>query len=217
MEKIAYNIAHKIGKNANKTDQEIAVINYGLFILLHTIIGVILTIVFGLIIKKPIEIIIITFISASLKRYSGGVHATSPERCLIIGIIISVIFTYLSRYLFNIGDLKITIIFTILTIVLSLNIFYIKAPIGTKSKPLKNEKTRHNLRKKLFNLLKIYYISLIISIILILNHKIDFRFTVYIYCINLGILLQVFSLTKLGRFIILTMDKFLINIKHKGE
>lgn len=217
MEKIIYNIAYRIGKNASKTEQEIQVINYGLFIVVHTTIGVILTIITGTIIKKPIEISIITFISATLKRYSGGVHATSAIRCLTIGIIVSIACTYLSTYLFNIGSVNITIIFTVITIFISFIIFYKNVPVGTKSKPLKNKEVREKLRKKLFNLIKIYYISLIISIILIVNGKINFSFTIYIYCINLGILLQTFSLTKAGRFIILTIDKFLINIKCKGE
>ena len=91
IERISYNIALKIGSKTNKTNEEIEVINYGVFVIIHKIIALILTTLTGYIIRKPIQIIIITIISASLKRYSGGVHATSPNRCLIIGILISLV------------------------------------------------------------------------------------------------------------------------------
>lgn len=143
IERISYNIALKIGSKTNKTNEEIEVINYGVFVIIHTIIALILTTLTGYIIRKPIQIIIITIISASLKRYSGGVHATSPNRCLIIGILISLISVYISEILFKYNNSINLIIISLISIFLSIIIFYKKAPVGNKNKPLKKVETRN--------------------------------------------------------------------------
>lgn len=209
IEKISYNIAIQIGEKTNKNKEEIQVINYGLFMLIHTLVAIILTIAIAFLIRKPIQMITITIVASSLKRYSGGVHATSPNRCLIIGLIMSITLTYMSEFLFNNTDIVKFIIIEICTIGVSFIIFYKKAPVGNKAKPLKKQETRIRLRKKLFRILNIYYIIIMIFSILIINSNLDFKYSIYIYCLQLGILLQAFSLTKLGEFFILKIDKIL--------
>lgn len=213
IERISYNIALKIGSKTNKTNEEIEVINYGVFVIIHTIIALILTALTGYIIRKPIQIIIITIISASLKRYSGGVHATSPNRCLIIGILISLISVYISEILFKYNNSINLIIISLISIFLSIIIFYKKAPVGNKNKPLKKVETRNIMRKKLFFLLKIYYISILVFSIMILNGSLTVKYVKYIYCIQLGVLLQAFSITNIGEVIVLKLDEILNNIK----
>lgn len=213
IERVSYNIALKIGSKTNKTNEEIEVINYGVFVIIHTIIALILTALTGYIIRKPIQIIIITIISASLKRYSGGVHATSPNRCLIIGILISLISVYISEILFKYNNSINLIIISLISIFLSIIIFYKKAPVGNKNKPLKKVETRNIMRKKLFFLLKIYYISILVFSIMILNGSLTVKYVKYIYCIQLGVLLQAFSITNIGEVIVLKLDEILNNIK----
>ncbi|MBP3929994.1 MAG: accessory gene regulator B family protein [Peptostreptococcaceae bacterium] len=213
IERMSYNIALKIGSKTNKTNEEIEVINYGVFVIIHTIIALILTALTGYIIRKPIQIIIITIISASLKRYSGGVHATSPNRCLIIGILISLISVYISEILFKYNNSINLIIISLISIFLSIIIFYKKAPVGNKNKPLKKVETRNIMRKKLFFLLKIYYISILVFSIMILNGSLTVKYVKYIYCIQLGVLLQAFSITNIGEVIVLKLDEILNNIK----
>ena len=213
IERMSYNIALKIGSKTNKTNEEIEVINYGVFVIIHTIIALILTTFTGYIITKPIQIIIITIISASLKRYSGGVHATSPNRCLIIGILISLISVYISEILFKYNNSINLIIISLISIFLSIIIFYKKAPVGNKNKPLKKVETRNIMRKKLFFLLKIYYISILVFSIMILNGSLTVKYVKYIYCIQLGVLLQAFSITNIGEVIVLKLDEILNNIK----
>lgn len=213
IERVSYNIALKIGSKTNKTNEEIEVINYGVFVIIHTIIALILTTLTGYIIRKPIQIIIITIISASLKRYSGGVHATSPNRCLIIGILISLISVYISEILFKYNNSINLIIISLISIFLSIIIFYKKAPVGNKNKPLKKVETRNIMRKKLFFLLKIYYISILVFSIMILNGSLTVKYVKYIYCIQLGVLLQAFSITNIGEVIVLKLDEILNNIK----
>lgn len=209
IENVSNSMATKIGQKTNKSKDEIEVMNYGLFICLHTIVSFIITIIIGILIGRLKEILIITLVSSSLKRCSGGVHATSPNRCLIIGLIFSVILTYICG-IFNIyGDNLIMYLSSLIIITFCYYIFYKKAPVGTKNKPLKKESTRKKLRKKLFKLLNLYIVIIILCILVMQTKLIKYNLTSFIYCIELGILLQTISLTKLGETTILKIDCFL--------
>ena len=86
IEKIALNLSTRLGNKLDKGEEEKAILNYGLFIIMHTFIGIIITLLVGLITGMLIEILLITITSALFKRYTGGVHASTPEICLIIGL-----------------------------------------------------------------------------------------------------------------------------------
>ncbi len=176
---------------------------------LHTLTGIIITIIIGILIGKLPEMLTITLVASSTKRCSGGVHATSPSRCIIIGIITTVIMLYAGILLGDYTDINFLIIFTVAVLTICNYIFYNKAPVGTKNKPLKKESTRKKLRKKLFMTLSFYQLVLALAILLLLFNKLDSNFIKYIYCIELGILLQCIAITKLGESIILKLDSIL--------
>ena len=209
IEKVSYNISNKIGEKANKSNEEIQVMNYGLFIWIHTILAYIATILVGIIIGKTIEVLLISIVASSLKKFSGGVHATSPNRCLIIGIITTLIFTYIYVFLNKYCGYNFIYVFSIVSIVSCYYIFYKKAPVGTKNKPLKNEETRNRLRKKLFNRLNVFIAIIILLLIVRLTKISNYDIAMFVYCIELGIILQTIAITKLGETIILKLDCFL--------
>lgn len=209
LEKVSYNISSKLGRITNKDEDEIEVMNYGLFMAMHTLLAIILTLIVGVIIGRLKEVVLISIVAASLKRCSGGVHATSANRCLIIGIITSLIFTYICLGLNSISNLSIFYIFTLINLSLCSFIFYKKAPMGNKNKPLNKESTRKKLRKQLFRLLLIYYL-LILLIIVLINYKIiGYNNFIFAYCIEFGVLLQCIGLTKVGESTILKLDSIL--------
>lgn len=209
IEEISYSISKKIGNKTNKTKDEIEVINYGLFICIHTVIAFIATIIVGILIGRLKEMVLITMVASSLKRYSGGVHATSPNRCLIIGIIVGVIFTYISVILNGYGNNIFLYLFSIIIISFCYYEFYKKAPVGTKNKPLKKEATRIKLRKQLYRLLNLYTIIILLCMVAMLTKFTNYNLYSFIYCIELGILLQAMALTKIGKTTILKIDCFL--------
>ncbi|WGX75871.1 accessory gene regulator B family protein [Paraclostridium bifermentans] len=132
IESISYNISNKIGEKANKSKEEIEVMNYGLFIWMHTILAYIATILVGVTIGKTIEVLLISIVASSLKKFSGGVHATSPNRCLIIGIMTTLFFTCIYILLNKYCGYNFIYIFSIVSIISCYYIFYKKAPVGTK-------------------------------------------------------------------------------------
>ncbi|KGJ50369.1 accessory gene regulator ArgB-like protein [Paraclostridium dentum] len=209
IEKISYNVSNKIGEKANKSKDEIQVMHYGLFIWIHTILAYIATILVGIMIGRTIEVLLISIVASSLKKFSGGVHATSPNRCLIIGIITTLIFTYIYVFFNKYCGYNFIYIFSIVSIISCYYIFYKKAPVGTKNKPLKKEETRNRLRKKLFNRLNVFIAIIILLLIVRLTKILNYDTAMFVYCIELGILLQTIAITKLGETIILKLDCFL--------
>jgi accessory gene regulator B len=212
IEKISKSTSEKLGNRLNKTEEEKSILNYGLFIIMHTSLALILTLIIGILTNMTLEIMVITFSAAWMKRYSGGVHASSPNRCLIIGVIVSLTLSFLDKRLMYILGNNSLIFMLIIGFIVSYIILYYKCPVGSKNKPLKKEVTRKKLRKKAFRLINFYLLIILIGYLLYINKNI-YILKVVISCIWLGLILQVLMLTKIGQKIIILLDYILKKIK----
>nr|WP_294575411.1 accessory gene regulator B family protein [uncultured Romboutsia sp.] len=209
IDKISLNLSTRLGDRLNKDEEEKAVLNYGLFMIIHTFIGIIITILVGLITGMIIEISLITITSALFKRYTGGVHASTPEICLIIGIILSLILSMVCRFISINTDINNIALIGIIIIVFSYYMIYYKCPVPSRNKPLNNEKTRNKLKKKAFTLLKIYTILLIILYIIFYILKLSIVKSI-IVSFMLGLFLQIVVLTNIGTKFINLLDKVFV-------
>ncbi len=88
IERISLELSNELGNRLNKTDEEKAVLNYGLFMVIHTAIAIVLTFMVGIVTNTLITIMFISISSSLLKRYSGGVHSSTPNRCILTGAIV---------------------------------------------------------------------------------------------------------------------------------
>ena len=209
IDKISLNLSTRLGDRLNKDEEEKAVLNYGLFMIIHTFIGIIITILVGLITGMIIEISLITITSALFKRYTGGVHASTPEICLIIGIILSLILSMVCRFISINTDINNIALIGIIIIVFSYYMIYYKCPVPSRNKPLNNEKTRNKLKKKAFTLLKIYTILLIILYIIFYILKLSIVKSIIVFFM-LGLFLQIVVLTNIGTKFINLLDKVFV-------
>lgn len=195
--KFSLNISRKLGTKLNKTEEEIAVINYGLFAVLQTSLAIILTLIIGFIFGFAIEIITLSISVAVLKRYTGGVHSNTPERCLFMGLFFATGATFLNKnVLANLNE-KYLVYGALVILVLSSYILYKKCPVPCENKPLKKESTRKRLRKGCFKVMSINIILLIVIAIIYSLTSIYVLKTISISII-LGISIQVFAMTKIG-------------------
>lgn len=206
IDKISLKLSNMLGDRLNKDKEEKAVLKYGLFMIIHSFIGIILTILVGIITSTVIEITLISISGALFKRYTGGAHASTPERCLTIGIFLSLIFSILSKLMVINMDMNVIILIGILNIIFSFFMIYYKCPVPSKNKPLKNEKTRKNLKKKAFNLLNIYIILYIVLFIIYNIFKLNILKNIIISLI-LGLFVQMLTLTNRGISFINLLDK----------
>ncbi len=203
--KISLNLSTKLGNRLNKDYEEIEVLNYGLFMIIHTIAGMILTVLVGIITGLTMEIVIITITGALFKRYTGGAHASTPERCLIIGIILSLFLSILTKFMVSIMNINTIGILSTIILVYSYYTLYKRCPVPSKNKPLKKESIRKKLRKKAINLIKIYISMIVILYFSSIIFNIDIFKTIIVSCL-LGILFQTISLTEIGLNFIKVLD-----------
>lgn len=208
IEQVSLYIANNLGAKLNKTKEEVAVIKYGLFVMLHTSLIIAVTLIVGLVTNSVKEIMIISLCSAMLKRYSGGVHASSPTRCLVIGVSMSTMLTFICNFIVIRLSSKELLPILIIGLMISYFVIYKRCPIGSSKKPLKNLEKRKLLRKKSFNVMNIYSVMIIFLYSMYVNFHSNYIKSV---CVSIlfGALIQIFALSKMGENIIKGTDRLL--------
>ena len=212
VEQISLNLAKRLGNKLDKNEEEIAVLNYGLFFLIHTSIAILLTLLVGIVLGIFTEIMIISISASLLKRYSGGVHSSSPNRCVMSGLILSVIASFISKYIAINFDYINMVLFEVIILIGSAVIFYKKCPVPSKNKPLKKESTRIKLRKKAFQMMFLYTI-IIIVLCIVYSFKQIYWMKLASFSIIMGIVIQTIAITKLGDLLINFFEKIFDFVK----
>lgn len=209
LELLCKNIAHNLKKELNLDEDKRSIIEYGLYAILHMSISILTVAIFGKILGVMYEALIISFVQAILRKYSGGVHASTPFNCIVIGIIVSVLPGYLIK---NINlNVNYIIIIGVILYITSLIIIYKLAPVDSPNKPIKKEEKIRRLKKSSLTILSIYMIIVCFNLIMYYS-KNNEVFLIYSACIYLGILWQVFTLTTYGHILVNILDSLLIKI-----
>lgn len=203
--------AFSLCESKDKSSEEFQILKYGVFAFLQVTIAIMATIIFGLLTNTLFEMLIISLIGALMKRNSGGVHCSSPNRCLLAGIIVVYICALIGKNMVNIKGIY-TQIICIIALIHSFLILYQKCPVPCENKPLKKENTRKRLRKNAFT---IYYTCLILFITNVLLSSVYFinNLNSLVLYMILGLYMQTLSLTAIGSEFILILDKFLLKLK----
>ncbi|MPL94859.1 Accessory gene regulator protein B [bioreactor metagenome] len=209
LELICKNISINLKNQLNLDEDKASIIEYGLFAFFHMSISILLVAVIGLIFNVMIEALIISFVVAILRKFSGGAHASTALNCAIVGVLISIIPAYITKNLnFNINY----IIFTGIPLyIISLIIVYKLAPVDSPNKPIKKQEKIKKLKKGSIILLSIYMIIVAFNVIIYYISK-NHIFLVYSACIYIGMLWQVFTLTKYGHILVNIVDSLFIKI-----
>ncbi|WP_432661785.1 accessory gene regulator B family protein [Wukongibacter baidiensis] len=208
IESLSNNIALKIAKILELDEDRQEIIAYGAFSLIQTIWSIGLVMAFGLLFKVFWEAVIISFAGALLRKYSGGAHATSPSRCAVIGVIISVgpalILDKISIYTSPIY----IIIYALLTLAFTYYIIYRYSPVDTPNKPITKDETKKRLRKSAFKMIHFYFIVITILFICYSKEK-SYIYLKFIVSICTGMLWQDMTLISLGHYIVSKLDAIL--------
>lgn len=210
--RICNTLAKKVSNelNLNKDSEEI--IAYGAFNLIQIMWSIFLVILLGYFFNILPEAFIVSVTVSLLRKYSGGVHASSPNRCAVIGAVISVLLAFLGKNIalsFRIGQT-----FTIegILIIIAYIIIYKLAPVDSPAKRIKNKEKRIKFKKK-----SLLCNSILFFLVLVVNYFYyiygQAKYLIYGCNIVLGVLWQVITLTHVG-FILL--DKLDSMISFKG-
>lgn len=210
IDKSINHIVLKIKDNTDLDGEKLEVIKYGVFPMVQIFLSIIAVIIFGFIFNVLLEAIIVSFTIAILRKSSGGVHATTPEICLVVGTAVSVLLGKIS-----INTSEIIYLVDIAVYIFTLIVVIFKSPMQSKNKPI-GDKKKKRLKKKSI-LITVIIISLSSLLLYFGYQKSKINFIWYANAMSLGILWQAFSLTKIGEKIMGLVDFFLNKYIFKGE
>ncbi|MBP1745136.1 MAG: accessory regulator AgrB [Firmicutes bacterium] len=209
MERYSKAIAAKLALELDYDDDKREVMAYGAFALIQMLISIGLVIICGLIFDVVAEALIISFTASILRKYSGGVHASSPNTCTFLGVVVCVGFGVLIKLvLAPVIDVRIFMMAGIPGFVWSFCMISKLAPVDTPNKPIKTEEKRKRMRKGSFAVTGVYLLIIIISLLIHVSFSSD-AFFAYSMCVALGVFWQVFTLTGSGHRVIEKLDLFL--------
>lgn len=179
------------------------IINYGFISLIQTLLSIILVALGGILFRVLIESLLVAFTISTLRKSSGGVHASTPRKCAIFGAIISIGIAILCR---NIEvNIILSIFVGIFIFIYSTYTVYKLAPVDSEKKPIRSENKIKRLKRKSLLIIFLYLIIIVINYILcIWGDKVNI--ISYNLCIYFGMLWQVFSLTSNGHKFVRKID-----------
>lgn len=209
LELICRSISYKLKKNLEIDEDKRSIIEYGLFAFLHMMISILLIFIVGAFFNVLIEALIISFVVAILRKFSGGAHASTPTNCAVIGVLISVLPAYLVQNI----SLKLNYMALLGIVIYSIAfiIIYKLAPVDSVNKPIKKQTKIKRLKKGSITILLLYMIISILNIIIYTINGEDYML-LYCLCIYIGVVWQVLTLTKIGHYIVNIIDSLFIKI-----
>lgn len=219
IEKLTNNVANKISLELGLDNDHKEIIAYGIFALFHTMLSIFLVVIFGLLFGVWVEALIVSLTVSILRKYSGGVHASTPGICAFAGTIIIIVIALLISFVIAPSiNLIIVIFLGLLTFAYSFYLIYKLAPVDSAAKPIKTEKKRNRMKKGSILVLNTYMLIVVLSIIMYINTA-EKGFLVLSICIYGGIVWQAFTLTSAGHLIFRKIDAFFyhILINKRGE
>ena len=154
------------------TEQELYV--YGFFILISQIVYFTLTIMFGILLDIVLESVIFYVAFQFIRRYAGGIHASSELKCEI-ATTTSIFLCLLCIKLFEINNVQISML--IVTIIATVFIF-VFCPLDTPEKPLTKEECKYFRKIS-------WVILLFIMLTICIGWYFKLEFLIYPCCISL--------------------------------
>lgn len=214
METLAKRIAASIGKSLEKTDEEIAVIAYGLIGILQFLAILIISLTIGIIFGMWAEVLVIFFSVGFLRRLTGGAHSRGIYNCLVYSVCFVCGFSAISVYALP----SLPIYYVILPVCCAIYLFgYItialKAPVTPPNKPCRTEAKRRRLRRGAFIVLTAFLAIDTALILLGTSHERLLRIGL---ALALSVLWQIFMMTRPGHLFISVIDGAFLHKESKA-
>ena len=204
-EKIAIKICDDAKLFLNVDEDKEQIIIYGAISLLQTIFAILWVIIASLFLGVLYEALVFSITASILRKYSGGVHASSPSRCIIIGTATAVMAGIsIDKIFFKFN--MITVILVFITIMGFAFIIVAKnAPVDSIKKPITNIEMKKQFKKK--SIIALFVFLFAIAILFLLSVRSSGVYYIRaIESIGLGVLWQSITLTKNGISLVNKID-----------
>jgi accessory gene regulator B len=208
IEKASNALAAGIASTLNMDREREEVIAYGAFALMQTLWSIILVMLFGVVFNVVLESLVVSLAINALRKYSGGAHISSPNRCALVGAVVSTLLALAVISAIKFMDFFQIISIGLLCFAISYLIINRLAPVDSPGKPIKKIEKRKKLKKASFNTLHfLFLVAVVLSAVYYINDK-NSALT-YVFCICLGVIWQSFTLTRVGHLILGTIDNII--------
>ncbi|MHC6178730.1 accessory gene regulator ArgB-like protein [Clostridium sp. JNZ X4-2] len=214
-ERLAVSLGKKARTILNTDREKEQIIVYGAVNLLQTIFSILWVVIVGFILGVLYEALIFSASASLLRKYSGGVHASSPNRCIIFGTVVSAAAGLLVDRFLYIFSFSAVMGISLFCMAAAFIIVFLKAPVDSIQKPITNENMKKMFKKN--SIMTIVIFSIIIIILcLFYNSSYKLYYLKIIGCISLGTLWQSMTLTDRGTAAFKKADLILKNITERG-
>lgn len=156
--KLSTRLTGKLLSSGTISDQDKELYIYGLFMLISHLIFLIITCIFGLVLKCLLESIIFYIAFMLIRRYAGGYHASTETRCEVLSTL-SILACIVVIRLSKIYDFQ-TVLLLITT--LSAVCIFVFCPLDTPEKPLSYKEFKY-FRKVSWLILLTIVLAIIVS------------------------------------------------------
>ncbi len=188
--KLASKVVKKLIDNSAVADTEQELYVYGFFILISQILYFTLTIMFGILLDVVLESVIFYVAFQFIRRYAGGIHASSELKCEI-ATTISIFLCLLCTKLCETNNIQTPIL--VLTIIAAISIFVL-CPLDTPEKPLTQEEYKYFRKIS-------WVILLLIMLTICIGWYFKLEFLIYPCCMGLILESILLVLGKIKRLI----------------
>ncbi|MGI6705932.1 MAG: accessory gene regulator ArgB-like protein [Clostridia bacterium] len=196
-EKLAQAISKTISDNMDFDQEKREVIAYGALALIHTFWSFLVIVIVGYFMNILLPITIITIVVAMLRKFSGGAHCTTPNRCTVGGAVIFTVLAYLVKIAAIYASSMLYHLYMLIGFAVSFVLVIQLSPVDSPNKPIRKEETKKRLRLRAVTYL--VFCALLISFFVFANSLWRFRYaTVINLSITTGLLWQSFTLTNIG-------------------
>ncbi|APM40353.1 accessory gene regulator ArgB-like protein [Clostridium kluyveri] len=204
-EKLAVSLGKKTKVLLNLDEDSEKIIVYGAINILQTTFSILWIVIAGFILGVLYEALIFSTTASILRKYSGGVHASSPNRCIIIVTALSCTAGVVIQKLLYRFSFTTTLFISMLFMIIAFMIIILKAPIDSVKKPIIDPNMKKKFKKNSIITLMVFSIVIVILSILY-ETTLKLYYLKIIHGIILGILWQSFTLTKIGITIFVKVD-----------
>lgn len=209
-------LTQKISTELNYDEERSAVISYGIFAFLQILTALALVALFGALLGVLIQALVVSFASSILRQYSGGVHATRPSICLIIGTVVTIAIASIVHYLIVLIPFEYAVLFNIVIIPISYFMILKYAPVDSPSKPIKTEAKKRKMKKLSLIILSVYVV-IVIVFLTIYSVKGNSFYMECAMCISIATCWQIFNLTIIGHRVLKKVDSSINKLLFKEE
>lgn len=205
-EKLSHYIASKIANTLSLDQDRKEIIAYGAFSLIHTVWSILLIVIFALIFDVLLSALVVSLTSVLLRKYSGGAHATSPNRCAVIGAIVFVgAAVLIDRLVVQHISMVLLIPYMLASFALAYYFVNRYCPVDTPNKPITKTETKLRLRRGAFFILHLNFaVVMMLTVVCYPTYSIMIRSILLSVCT--GLLWQALTLTALGHLMIHQLD-----------